>query len=90
MHQLLVALLTLTLSVCAQSGEQRSTLSDQNEGNRLDPPRDFWRSMLQVIDFYGTLFAHCLKTEGGSKRLRTKWLSPFITKTWHWLKTSVK
>ena len=21
--------------------------------------------MLQVIDFYGTLFAHCLKTEGG-------------------------
>ena len=25
--------------------------------------------MLQVIDFYGTLFAHCLKTEGGSKRL---------------------
>lgn len=31
MHQLLVALLTLTLSVCAQSGEQRSTLSDQNE-----------------------------------------------------------
>ena len=38
-------------------------------GNRLAPPRDFWRSMLQVIDFYGTLFAHCLKTEGGSKRL---------------------
>ncbi len=90
MHPLFVAFLTLTLSVCAQSGEQRSTLSDQNEGNRLDPPRDFWRSMLQVIDFYGTLFAHCLKTEGGSKRLRTKWLSPFITKTWHWLKTSVK
>ena len=26
--------------------------------------------MLQVIDFYGTLFAHCLKTEGGSKRLQ--------------------
>ncbi len=25
--------------------------------------------MLQVIDFYGTLFAQCLKTEGGSKRL---------------------
>ena len=44
--------------------------TERQDGNRLDPPRDFWRSMLQVIDFYGTLFAHCLKTEGGSKRLR--------------------
>jgi hypothetical protein len=38
--------------------------------NRLDPPCDFLRSVLQVIDFFGTLSCHGLKTEGGSKRLR--------------------
>ena len=39
--------------------------------NRLDPPCDFLRSVLQVIDFFGTLSCHGLKTEGGSKRLRS-------------------